>query len=52
MWLLFEFYLSTDIDNIKNLMLKHEQKGLMNLLQRYGIDPAKERTREQERDER
>lgn len=33
-------------------MLKREQKGLMNLLRRHGIDPAKERTREQERDER
>ena len=36
----------------ENLMLKREQKGLMNLLRRHGIDPAKGRTREQERDER
>lgn len=35
-----------------NLMLKREQKGLTNLLRRYGIDPAKEQSREQERDER
>lgn len=36
----------------ENLMLKREQKRLMNLLRRHGIDPAKGRTREQERDER
>ena len=36
----------------KNLMLKREQKGLMNLLRRHGIDLAKERIREQEHDER
>lgn len=33
-------------------MLKREQKGLINLLQRHGIEPAKERTRGQEHDER
>lgn len=56
-----EFWHKRELDEVKsesrevrreNLMLKREQKGLMNLLQRYGIDPAKERTREQERDER
>ena len=56
-----EFWHSQELNEVKsesrevrreNLMLKREQKGLMNLLQRYGIDPAKERTREQERDER
>ena len=36
----------------ENLMLKREQKGLVNLLRRHGIDPAKDKTREQERDER
>ena len=36
----------------ENLMLKREQKGLMNLLRRHGIDPVKEQTCEQERDER
>ena len=36
----------------ENLMLKREQKGLMNLLRRHGIDPAKERIHEQECDER
>ena len=36
----------------ENLMLKREQKGLMNLLRRHGIDLAKERIREHERDER
>lgn len=35
-----------------NLMLKREQKGLTNLFRRYGIDPVKEQSREQERDER
>ena len=56
-----EFWHKRELDEVKsesrevrreNLMLKREQKGLMNLLQRYGIHPAKERTREQERDER
>ena len=56
-----EFWHKQELDKIKsesrevrceNLMLKREQKGLMNLLRRHGIDPAKERTREQERDER
>ena len=36
----------------ENLMLKREQKGLVNLLRRHGIDPEKERIREHERDER
>lgn len=36
----------------KEHMLKREQKGLMNLLRRLGIDPVKEQTCEQERDER
>ena len=36
----------------ENLMLKREQKRLMNLLRRHGIDTSKGRTREQERDER
>lgn len=36
----------------KEHMLKREQKGLINLLQRHGIEPAKERTRGQEHDER
>ena len=35
-----------------NLMLKREQKGLANLLRQYGIDPVKEQSHEQERDER
>ena len=30
----------------------YEQKGLVNLLRRHGIDPAKERIRQQEHDER
>ena len=56
-----EFWHRQELDEVKsenrevrreNLMLKREQKGLMNLLQRHGIYPAKERTREQERDER
>ena len=56
-----EFWHSQELNEVKsesrevhreNLMLKHEQKGLMNLLHRYGIDPAKERIREHERDER
>ena len=56
-----EFWHKQELDKIKsesrevrceNLMLKREQKGLMNLLRRHGIDPAKDRTREQERDER
>lgn len=33
-------------------MLKREQKGLMSLLRRHGIDPAKERIHEQEHGER
>ena len=32
--------------------IKNMQKGLMNLLRRHGIDPVKEQTCEQERDER
>lgn len=36
----------------ENLMLKREQKSLMNILRRHGIDPAKERIHEHERDER
>ena len=56
-----EFWHKQELDKVKsesrevrreNLMLKREQKGLMNLLRRHGIDPAKERTHEQERDER
>ena len=56
-----EFWHKQELDEVKsesrevrreNLMLKREQKGLTNLLRRHGIDPAKERTREQERDER
>ena len=56
-----EFWHRQELDEVKsesrevrheNLMLKREQKGLMNLLRRHSIDPAKERTREQERDER
>ena len=56
-----EFWHKQELDEVKsesrevryeNLMLKREKKGLMNLLRRHGIDPAKERTREQERDER
>lgn len=56
-----EFWHKQELDEVKsesrevrreNLMLKREQKGLMNLLRRHGIDPIKERTREQERDER
>ena len=56
-----EFWHTQELNEVKsesrevhreNLMLKREQKGLMNLLRRHGIDPAKERTREQERDER
>lgn len=35
-----------------NLMLKREQKALTNLLRRHSIDPVKEQSREQERDER
>ena len=56
-----EFWHTQELNEVKsesrevrreNLMLKREQKGLMNLLRRHGIDPVKERTREQERDER
>ena len=56
-----EFWHTQELNEVKsesrevrreNLMLKREQKWLMNLLRRHGIDPAKERTREQERDER
>ena len=56
-----EFWHSQELNEVKsesrevrreNTMLKREQKGLMNLLRRHGIDPVKERTREQERDER
>ena len=56
-----EFWHSQELNEVKsesrevrreNLMLKREQKGLMILLRRHGIDPAKERIREHERDER
>ena len=56
-----EFWHTQELNEVKsesrevrreNLMLKREQKGLVNLLRRHGIDPAKERIREQERDER
>lgn len=56
-----EFWHRQELDEVKsenrearreNLMLKREQKGLMNLLRRHGIDPVKEQTCEQERDER
>ena len=56
-----EFWHTQELNEVKsesrevrreNLMLKREQKGLMNLLRRHGIDPAKERIREHERDER
>ena len=56
-----EFWHSQELNEVKsesrevrreNLMLKREQKGLMNLLRRHGIDPVKEQTCEQERDER
>ena len=56
-----EFWHKQELDKIKsesrdvrreNLMLKCEQKGLMNLLRRHGTDLAKERIREQEHDER
>ena len=56
-----EFWHKRELDEVKsesrevrreNLMLKREQKGLINLLQRHGIERAKERTREQEHDER
>ena len=56
-----EFWHKQELDKIKsesrevrceNLMLKREQKGLMNLLRRHGIDPAKERIHEQEHGER
>ena len=47
-----EFWHRQELDEVKsesmevrreNLMLKREQKGLMNLLRRHGIDPAKEK---------
>ena len=56
-----EFWHKRELDDVKsesmevrreNLMLKREQKGLMNLLRRHGIAPVKEQTCEQERDER
>ena len=56
-----EFWHKRELDEVKsesrevrreNLMLKREQKGLMNLLRRHGIDPVKEQTCEQERAER
>lgn len=56
-----EFWHTQELNEVKsesrevrreNLMLKREQKGLVNLLRRHGIDPAKERIREHERDER
>ena len=56
-----EFWHTQELNEVKsesrevrreNLMLKSEQKGLMNLLRRHGIDPVKERTHEQEYDER
>ena len=56
-----EFWHRRELDEVKsesrevrreNLMLKREQKGLMSLLRRHGIDPVKEQTCEQERDER
>ena len=56
-----EFWHKRELDGVKsesrevrreNLMLRREQKGLMNLLRRHGIDPVKEQTCEQERDER
>ena len=56
-----EFWHTQELNEVKsesrevrreNLMLKREQKGLVNLLRKHGIDPTKERTREQEHDER
>ena len=56
-----EFWHKQELDEVKsesrevrreNLMMKREQKGLINLLQRHGIEPAKERTHGQEHDER
>nr|WP_302376810.1 plasmid recombination protein [uncultured Gemmiger sp.] len=56
-----EFWHKRELDEVKsesrevrreNLMLKREQKGLMNLLRRHCIDPAKERIHEQEHGER
>lgn len=56
-----EFWHKRELDDVKsesmevrreNLMVKREQKGLMNLLRRHGIDPAKERIHEQEHGER
>ena len=58
---ILSFGISRELDEVKsesrevrreNLMLKREQKGLTNLLRRHGIDPVKEQSREQERDER
>lgn len=56
-----EFWHTQELNEVKsesrevrreNLMLKREQKGLVNLLRRHGIDPVKERIRQQEHDER
>lgn len=56
-----EFWHTQELNEVKsesrevrreNLMLKREKKGLVNLLRRHGIDPAKERIRQQEHDER
>lgn len=56
-----EFWHTQELNEVKsesrevrreNLMLKREQKGLMNLLRWHGIDPVKERHHEQEHDER
>ena len=56
-----EFWHTQELNEVKsesrevrreNLMLKREQKDLVNLLRRHGIDPAKERIRQQEHDER
>ena len=56
-----EFWHTQELNEVKsesrevrreNLMLKREQKDLMNFLRRHGIDPAKEGIREHERDER
>lgn len=56
-----EFWHKRELDEVKsesrevrreNLILKREQKGLMNLLRRHGIDPVKERIHEQEHGER
>lgn len=56
-----EFWHTQELNEVKsesrevrreNLMLKREKKGLVNLLRRHGIDPAKERIHEQEHGER